>query len=110
VTNCVFCAIAAGNEPAVIVYRDDNLVAFTALEPEAPVHLILVPRRHIPSVDALGPEHAALWMDLLQVAQRLARSSGINVEGEGYQLLTHAGRHGTRAFPHLHVHLLDGDR
>ncbi|HEX6508441.1 MAG TPA: HIT domain-containing protein [Chloroflexota bacterium] len=109
-SHCLFCAIADGSAPATLVYRDDQLVAFTALEPEAPVHLILVPRLHIQSVDALNEEHMGLWMAMLRVAQRLARMSGIDVEGEGYQLLTHAGRHGTRAFPHLHVHLLNGER
>lgn len=108
--DCLFCRIIAGTQPGNIVYRDDNMVAFTPLEPESRVHLILVSRSHIPSVDALQPGDAGLWMHLLQVARRLAREHGINVEREGYHLGTNAGRDTDREFPHLHIWLMNGAR
>lgn len=107
---CLFCQVIAGTEPGNIVYRDDEVVAFTPPEQEARVHLILVPRSHIPSVDALRPEDADLWMHLLQVARRLAREHGIDVEREGYHLGTNAGRDSQREFPHLHIWLMSGAR
>jgi histidine triad (HIT) family protein len=108
--DCLFCRIIAGTEPGNIVYRDDHVVAFMPLEREARVHLILASRSHIPSVDALQPEDAGLWMDLLQVARRLAREHGIDVEREGYHLGANAGRDSRRGYPHLHIWLMSGSR
>lgn len=107
---CLFCRIIAGTEPGNIVYRDDDVVAFTPPEPVSRVHLILVSRTHLPSVDALRPEDAGLWMHLLQTARRLARQQGIDVEREGYHLGTNAGRENDRAYPHLHLWLMNGAR
>jgi histidine triad (HIT) family protein len=105
---CIFCDIIAGDRPASVVYRDDLVVAVASPEPKARVHLLLVPRRHMPSVDALTTDDRELWGHLLHVAQKLARQQGIDVDTEGYQLVTNAGRHASRQFPHLHVHLLSG--
>jgi histidine triad (HIT) family protein len=110
VSECLFCRIIAGTEPATIVYRDGEVVAFKPPELEARVRLILVSRSHISSVDALRPEDADLWMHLLQVARRLAREHGIDVEREGYHLGTNAGRDNQREFPHLHIWLMRGSR
>jgi histidine triad (HIT) family protein len=107
---CLFCRVIAGTEPGNIVYRDDEVVAFTPPVPESRVHLVLVSRAHIASADALRPEDADLWMHLLQVARRLAREHGIDVEREGYHLGTNAGRDSQREFPHLHIWLMSGAR
>jgi histidine triad (HIT) family protein len=104
---CVFCRLS--DQPAGrVVYADDLVLAVPSPEPQVRVHLLLVPRRHIRSVDALTEADQALWLRLLRVAQALARREGIDVDAEGYQLVTNAGRHATRAFPHLHLHLLSG--
>ncbi|MBV9278656.1 MAG: HIT domain-containing protein [Chloroflexi bacterium] len=97
-----------GVSPVTFVYADEEIVAFHPHEPEARVHLLLVPRRHIASVDDLREADRELWWHLLRVAQELARREGIDVEGEGYHLVTNAGRHGSRQFPHLHLHLASG--
>jgi histidine triad (HIT) family protein len=110
VAGCVFCDIVAGEEAAEVVYEDERVTAFKPLQPEAPIHLILVSRVHIPSVDALLEEHRDLWMALLQASQVLARSSSVDVDHVGYELITHAGRHDTREVSHLHLHLLSGGR
>lgn len=110
VEDCLFCRVIAGAEPGNVVYRDGAVVAFTALEPKARIHLILASRAHIRSVDALRPEDTGLCMHLLQVARLLAREHGIDVEREGYHLGTNAGRDNEREFPHLHVWLTSGAR
>lgn len=107
---CLFCEIIAGREPGTIVYRDDRIVALRPPEPKSRVHLLLLPRRHITSADALRSEDAPLWMHLLQVARKLARTSGIDVEEMVYHLGTNAGRDDIRELPHLHVWLMDGSR
>ena len=88
------CRVACPREPT-------NPYDFpsTALQPEAPIHVILVSRRHILSVDALREEHRDLWMALLRASQVVARSIGVDVDRVGYELTTHAGRHDTREFP-----------
>jgi histidine triad (HIT) family protein len=107
-TDCVFCRIIAGAEPSNVVYRDDDVVAFTPLNTESRVHLVLASCAHITSADALKPSDAALWMHLLQVARRLARERGVDVEREGYHLGTNAGRDHSREFAHLHLWLKNG--
>jgi histidine triad (HIT) family protein len=106
--DCVFCRIIAGAEPGNIVYRDDDVVAFTPLETESRVHLVLTSCAHITSADVLEPRDAALWMHLLQVARRLTREHGIDVERDGYHLGTNAGRDHSREFAHLHLWLMNG--
>jgi len=105
---CVFCRIADGREPATILHSDECVVAVVPSKPSARVHILIVPRRHLSSIDALMPEDRDLWWHLLEVAQQLARQQGIDIEGEGYHLVTNAGRHSTRAFPHLHIHVASG--
>ena len=102
------CDILAGRAFADIVYGDSDLVAVASPEPKARVHVLLVTRHHVRSVDELTDADRVLRGRLLQVAQLLARQHGIDVDTKGYQLVANAGRHATRAFPHLHVHLLSG--
>jgi histidine triad (HIT) family protein len=108
--DCLFCRIIAGAKPGNIVYSDGDVVAFIPPKPESQVHLVLASRTHITSADALRVEDAGLWMHLLQVARLLAREQGIDIEEEGYQLGTNAGRDNTREFAHLHVWLMNGSQ
>lgn len=105
---CSFCAIVDGDSSAEILHADDMAIVFASDQPKARVHLLLVPRKHVASIDGLGADDSALWIHLLMLAQRMARAQGIDVESEGYQIATSAGRHISRLYPHLHVHLMNG--
>lgn len=103
--HCVFCAIAAGAITADIVEEGESWVAFRDLEPQAPVHVLVVPRAHVSSLAALS--HETLGGTLLLACAEVARSQGL---AAGYRVLTNTGRDGGQAVPHLHFHVLGGRR
>jgi histidine triad (HIT) family protein len=105
-SDCLFCAIAAGDIPATRVYEDDDVVAIRDINPQAPTHILVIPREHIVSAAEIGPDHDPLWARMLHVAQQLSRSEGI--DDAGYRLVTNVGRAGGQTVPHLHLHLLGG--
>jgi histidine triad (HIT) family protein len=103
---CLFCRIIAGDLPSTKVHEDDLVVAFRDVRPEAPTHLLVLPREHIRSAADLGESHGALLGRLFAVAADLARSEG--VADAGYRLVTNVGDQGGQTVHHLHVHLLGG--
>lgn len=105
-SDCVFCGIVAGTVPATIVHSDDQVVAFRDIAPQAPVHILVVPRIHIASAADLTPEHDPLWVRLLRVVQELARRE--NLADGGYRIVLNVGGHGGQTVDHLHLHLLGG--
>lgn len=105
-TDCVFCKIASGEIPADIVYEDADLLAFRDLNPQAPVHLLIIPRKHIPSLDGLWDEDSGIVGKIATVARDLARELGI--AEEGYRLVTNCGPQAGQTVLHLHFHLLGG--
>ena len=104
--DCLFCRIASGSIPADRVQEDDLVVAFRDIAPRAPTHILLIPRRHIPSAAALTEADAPLLGRLFSVAADLARSEGI-ADG-GYRLVSNVGRWGGQTVDHLHFHLMGG--
>jgi len=104
--DCIFCRIAAGGIPASIVYQDDRIVAFRDLHPQAPVHLLLIPRRHMTNLAAAEAGDAALLGELLIAASRLAVSEGVSESG--YRVVANTHRDGGQSVDHLHFHLLGG--
>lgn len=104
--DCIFCKIAAGELPTEPLYEDDDTLAFADVSPQAPVHVLIIPKKHLAHVDALGDEDAALTGRLILTAQRLARQLG--VAASGYRLVINTGPDATQTVPHLHVHLLGG--
>jgi histidine triad (HIT) family protein len=104
--DCVFCKIADGSIPADLVYSDDGFLAFRDIHPMAPVHDILIPKKHIPSVNGLSSSGQALAGKMLLIAKQVAEKEGISESG--YRLAINCGRNGTQAVPHLHVHILGG--
>ncbi len=104
--DCLFCKMADGRMKPDIVYEDDQMLAFRDIMPQAPVHLLLIPKKHIEGMDALKPEDAALLAHLLLTAQKIARELGI--AGPGYRLVNNCNRHGGQTVYHLHFHLLGG--
>lgn len=92
--------------PATIVFEDDRCVAFRDISPQAPLHILIIPRKPIPRVGLAAEEDEALLGHLLLTAAKVARSEGI--ADSGYRLVINNGPHGGEAVPHLHVHLLGG--
>ena len=104
IADCVFCQIVAGETPAKILYQDDELIVFPDINPAAPVHLLIVTRRHIPSLAHLSEEETVIIGHMAKIANRLARDAGI-AEG-GYRVVINCGKQGGQLVPHLHMHLL----
>jgi histidine triad (HIT) family protein len=102
---CVFCRIVAGEIPADILYQDKEVIAFQDIEPQAPTHVLVVPKSHIPSVAELVGS-GDLMAHLIRVANELAEKEGI--AASGYRLVINCGREGGQLVPHLHLHLLGG--
>jgi histidine triad (HIT) family protein len=103
---CIFCRIAAGEIPSAIVHQDDQCIAFRDIEPRAPVHILIIPRRHIASLTDLTGEDVALVGHLQWTASRLAEAE--NIAESGYRVVVNCGDDGGQTVPHLHVHLLGG--
>ena len=104
--DCLFCRIAAGTIPATIVHADELVVAFRDIAPQAPTHILVIPREHLAAVADLTDAHAPLAARLLTTATRLAAAEGL--DAGGYRLVTNTGRDGGQSVAHLHWHLLGG--
>jgi histidine triad (HIT) family protein len=105
---CVFCEIVAGRSPAAVEYEDDEILAFHDIYPKAPVHVLVVPKRHVASVMALEPEDASLVGRLVLTAKRIGEARGF--AERGYRLALHCGPEGGQVVDHLHLHFLAGRR
>jgi histidine triad (HIT) family protein len=105
-SDCIFCKIASGETPANILYEDDAVVAFADINPQSPEHILVIPRKHVENVAALGPDDAELVGRMVAAANKLAEDRG--VAADGYRLVFNVGRHGGQAIDHLHLHLLGG--
>ncbi|MEP7312185.1 MAG: histidine triad nucleotide-binding protein [Pseudomonadota bacterium] len=103
----LFERIIAGELPANIVYRDDEIIAFRDIHPRAPVHILIVPHKPIPTANDIGDGDAALIGRLFIVARDLARNEGI--ADDGYRLVINCNRHGGQEVYHLHLHLIGGE-
>jgi len=102
---CIFCNIVSGKQKADIVYSGQDLIAFSDINPKAPVHILIVPKKHIESVQKLKGEDSSLVSNLIFAAQRIARKRGIEI---GYKLVINCGRQAGQVIDHLHLHLLGG--
>lgn len=103
--SCLFCKIIDGSIPSKALYQDEHCYAFADINPQAPTHLLVVPRRHIASLADAEEEDQALLGHLLAAAAEIARSSGLS---KGYRLVINTGADGGQTVEHLHVHLLGG--
>ena len=102
--NCLFCKIVAGEIPSARVYEDDRVIAFNDIEPQAPVHILIVPKKHYDSVvDATAGEQGLLE-HMCAVACELAENKGITKNG--FRMVINTGKDGGQSVPHLHMHLL----
>lgn len=105
-SDCLFCSITAGRIPADLVHEDDTLVAFRDIDPQAPVHILVVPREHVASLEDASEEHGELLGRMLLTARDLARAEGL-AEG-GYRTVLNVGGDGGQTVPHIHLHLVGG--
>lgn len=104
--DCIFCRIASGEIPATIVHQDEQVVVFRDIAPQAPVHVLIVPKLHISGLDGLTDSHRDLMGHIALVAQKVAVELGI-AKG-GYRLVTNCGPDAGQTVPHLHFHLMGG--
>ncbi|MDI6869960.1 MAG: histidine triad nucleotide-binding protein [Bacillota bacterium] len=103
---CLFCRIAAKEIPAQVVYEDELIIAFRDINPQAPVHLLIIPKGHVASVREIDEAHPLVAGRLLRVARDLAKQEG--VAESGYRLVVNTGQDAGQAIAHLHLHLLGG--
>lgn len=104
--DCIFCKIAAGEFDTRFLVETDNVVAFDDISPQAPVHVQVIPKRHVASVRQLGPDDTTLWGEILDVANQVAKEKG--VDQSGFRLVSNAGPDSGQEVHHLHVHVLGG--
>ena len=104
--DCIFCQIVAGEIPSNIVYQDEKIIAFPDINPLAPIHLLIIPRKHIPSLVQLSEDEASLIGEMVNTANQLAKQEGISESG--YRLVINCGKEGGQGVSHLHLHLLGG--
>lgn len=104
--NCIFCKIAAGEIPADRVYQDETVVAFRDLNPQAPVHILVIPRKHIPTLNDLGPGDEAVIGRLCGAAREIAAAEGF--AEAGYRTVLNCNEAGGQTVFHIHLHLLAG--
>jgi histidine triad (HIT) family protein len=106
--DCVFCKIVAGELPSNTLYQDDEVMAFRDINPLAPTHVLIIPKRHIAALADLSDDETSLIGHMAGVANQLARQEG--VAEKGYRLIVSSGEDGGQVVPHLHMHLLGGRR
>lgn len=105
-SDCIFCKIAAHELNADIVYEDEDFLAFRDISPQAPVHVLLIPKKHLDSLLEAGAQEADLAARLLLTATKVARQLG--VDGDGFRSVINTGDNGGQTVHHLHLHLLGG--
>ena len=103
---CIFCRIVAGEVPSDIVYQDKDFLAFRDISPQAPTHVLIIPKTHITSLAQLTEEQQELAGRLIIIAKKLAEKEGI--AKRGYRLVINCGPEGGQLVPHLHLHLIGG--
>ena len=107
-SECIFCKIAAGDIPATVVYQDDDILVFEDISPRAPVHLLIIPKQHLATLNDPGPEHEQLLGKMALKAAELAKDKG--VDQSGYRVLMNCNADGRQEVFHLHMHMIGGRR
>ena len=105
--DCIFCKIIAGDIPSSKVYEDENVYAFRDIQPQAPVHVLVVPKTHIASADEVNGENAELVAKIFAAIPKIAKAEGL---ANGYRVITNCGEDGCQSVKHLHFHVLGGKK
>ncbi|MBQ3483364.1 MAG: histidine triad nucleotide-binding protein [Clostridia bacterium] len=103
--DCIFCKIAAGEIPSTCVYQDESIFAFRDINPQAPVHVLIIPRTHICCADAITDENSDVVAKIFAAIPKIAKAEGLT---NGYRVLTNCGEDACQTVKHLHFHLLGG--
>ena len=104
--DCIFCKIIAGDIPSSKVYEDDKILAFRDINPEAKVHVLVIPKEHIPSMDGITEENSAIVSYIFTKIPAIAREAGAL---NGYRVVSNCGPDAAQSVPHLHFHILGGE-
>lgn len=105
-SDCIFCKIAEGTIPSKKVFENEYIIAFHDIKPAAPVHVLVVPKVHIESLEALNDENMDIVKKIHTAIQEVAKIMGIN--SDGYRVIINCGKNGGQTVPHLHYHVLGG--
>ena len=103
--DCIFCMIAKGDIPSDKVYEDERILAFRDINPQAPVHVLVIPKEHIPSADAIDEKNSAVVAYIFEHIPAIAKAAGIT---NGYRIISNCGPDACQTVPHLHFHVLGG--
>lgn len=106
-SECIFCGIENDKKPDEMPYQDDRMVAFDSIPKAAPVHVLIIPKKHITSVAELEEEDTQLVGDMIYQLRKIAEAKGL---GKGYKIVINTGREGGQVIDHLHIHLLGGKK
>ena len=101
--DCIFCKIISGEIPTTKVYEDDKVIAFNDIEPQAPVHILIIPKEHIKSAAEINENNSALVAHVFEVAAKIGKELGLD---KGYRIVNNCGEDGGQTVKHLHFHLL----
>ena len=104
-SDCLFCKIVAGDIPSTKVYEDASVLAFRDIAPQAPAHILVIPKTHIPSVAGITPENSAVVAHIFAVIPQIAAAEGLK---NGYRVVSNCGPDAGQTVPHLHFHILGG--
>ena len=104
-SNCLFCKIIAGDIPSTKVYEDEKILAFRDIAPQAPTHILVIPKAHIPSCDGITAENSAVVAHIFTVSPQIAKAEGLE---NGYRVVSNCGDHAGQTVHHLHFHILGG--
>lgn len=107
-TDCLFCKIVAGEVPSDIVHETEATIAFKDINPAAPLHVLVIPRRHIEDASVVSDVDGPLLAEMLQAARAVADKAGLATPDRGYRLIFNIGPDAMNSIPHLHLHVLGG--
>ena len=103
--NCIFCMIVEGKIPSKKAYEDDDILAFHDINPQAPTHILVIPKTHISSVDGINAENSGIVSKIFEKIPEIAASTGLT---NGYRVISNCGADACQTVPHLHFHILGG--
>ncbi len=104
--DCIFCKIANKEIPSNIVYEDDKVIAFKDAQPQAPIHILVIPKEHIGSFNEIDEKNVSLFNDIMLTIRKLAKD--LEIEEDGYRIVNNCGENGGQTVSHIHFHLLGG--
>ena len=105
--DCLFCKIIKGDIPSSVVYEDERVFAFRDINPQAPVHVLVIPKEHIPSVNGITSENSGVVAHIFEVIPKIAKSEGLD---GGYRVVSNCGDHACQSVHHLHFHIIGGEQ